>query len=384
MTVENPVEIKRVQAFAMRCPITTPVVTSFGVMRDRPAVFLRIEDQDGCFGFGEVFANWPAAGAEHRVNLLKADLSDLVLGSVAQAPGDLFHFLRDATRLRALQCGEFGPFRQVIAGLDIAMWDLFARRNGVPVRWLLNSGAGGHVPVYASGIHIAAAATMIAQARLEGHAHFKVKVGFDLESDTKAVLDLAKNMNPTETLAADANQAWDLETAVRFARDVKAAQLAWLEEPIPAYASHADWQALSFDASMPLAAGENIAGIKDFRTVVEHGYLSVLQPDVIKWGGLSGCFDAAQLALDAGTRYCPHFLGGGIGLAASAELLAAVGGDGVLEIDVNPNPLREAFEICKTSLKGARWHCSDQPGLGIKTLPKELARYQTARIDLHA
>jgi len=114
----------------MRCPIEMPVATSFGVMRDRPAVFVRIEDSDGCFGWGEVFANWPAAGPEHRVNLLKADLGDLVLGFAAAAPGDLFQHLRRATRLRALQCGEFGPFRQVIAGLDIALGGLCARRRG--------------------------------------------------------------------------------------------------------------------------------------------------------------------------------------------------------------------------------------------------------------
>lgn len=383
MTVENPVVIKRIQACAMRCPIKTPVATSFGVMRDRPAVFVRIEDQDGCFGFGEVFANWPAAGAEHRVNLLRADLADLVLGFIAQTPADLFHYLRNATRLRALQCGEFGPFRQGIAGLDVAMWDLFARRAGVPVRKLLNRGAADRVPVYASGIHVAAAHRMIAQARREGHMHFKVKVGFDLKKDTAAIFDLTQSFSAKETLAADANQAWDLETAIRFASDVQAAHLTWLEEPIPAYASHADWQALAAAVPMPLAAGENIAGMEYFKAVITQGYLDVIQPDVIKWGGMSGCYDAARLALNKGARCCPHFLGGGIGLAASAELLAAVGGDGLLEVDVNPNPLREAFDVCE-NLSDASWHCTDLPGLGIATLPKELAQYQTAQIDLHA
>ena len=383
MTAENPVQIMRVQAYAMRCPIKTPVATSFGVMRDRPAVFLRIEDQHGCFGFGEVFANWPAAGAEHRVNLLQADFADLVLGFAARAPGDLFQYLREATRLRALQCGEFGPFAQVIAGLDIALWDLFARRAGVPLRKLMNSNAAERVPVYASGIHIAAADQMIAQARWDGFAHFKVKVGFDLETDIAAVLDLTQNLNAGETLAADANQAWDLETATTFAQRIGSDQLTWLEEPIPAYAPPTDWAALAARAPMPLAAGENIAGEDSFGQALAQRSLRVLQPDVVKWGGLTGCSEVAQRALDAGLRYCPHFLGGGIGLAASAELLAAVGGDGLLEVDVNPNPLREAFDVCKTSLTGDGWRGKDQPGLGIETLPDTLDRYQTAQIDLH-
>ncbi|MEM8729172.1 MAG: enolase C-terminal domain-like protein [Pseudomonadota bacterium] len=380
--MEHPVQIARVQAWALRCPIQTPVATSFGVMRDRPAVFVRIEDHDGCFGWGEVFANWPAAGAEHRVNLLKADLADLVLGFKARAPGDLFEHLRHATRLRALQCGEFGPFLQVIAGLDIAMWDLFARRARVPLRRLLASDARDHVPVYASGIHVAAADAAIDRARAEGFAQFKVKVGFDLRSDIDAILALGASLRDEETLAADANQAWDLADARRFVEGVAAGPpLSWLEEPLPAYASHADWQALAGMAQMPLAGGENIAGYADFGEALAQGYFGVVQPDLIKWGGATGCLHVARQIIDNAARYCPHYLGGGIGLAASAAVLAAAGGDGVLEVDVNPNPLREAFEIGQTSLSGTGWHFDDAPGLGIETLPDGFHRYQTALVE---
>jgi len=380
--VESSVQITRIQAWAMRCPAQTPVATSFGVMRDRPAVFVRIEDSDGCFGWGEVFANWPAAGAEHRVNLLKADLGDLVLGFVAHAPGDLFEHLRAATRLRALQCGEFGPFRQVIAGLDIALWDLFARRAGLPMHRFMNESARDHVPVYASGIHIRTAGTQIDRARNAGFTSFKVKVGFDLHDDIAAVLDLSGRMGAHETLAADANQAWDIETAQTFAQGVEAAGLVWLEEPLPAYAPHHQWCALEAKAPMPLAGGENVAGYADFDAVLGQGYFGVVQPDVIKWGGLTGCQAVARKVLDRRARFCPHYLGGGIGLAASAALLAAAGGNGVLEVDVNPNPLREAFEICQTSLGGAGWRMDDGHGLGIETLPDKLWQYQTASIDL--
>jgi len=314
--VQNPVKITRLQAIALRCPIKLPVATSFGVMRDRPAVFLRVEDEGGCFGFGEVFANWPAAGAEHRVNLLGADLGDLVLGFVAHAPGDLFDHLRAATRLRALQCGEPGPFRQLIAGLDIALWDLFARRAGVPLRRLLNETARDRVPVYASGIHVARAETVIDEARRDGFAHFKVKVGFDMRSDIATVLDLKNGLKAGETLASDANQAWDLASAKTFALGVGDGALEWLEEPIPAYATAEEWQALADVAPMALAAGENIAGYAGFEAALAQGHLGVMQPDVIKWGGVTGCSAVAREILAKGARYCPHYLGGGIGLAA--------------------------------------------------------------------
>lgn len=111
--------VARIQAWSFRCPTPKPVATSFGIMCDRPAVLVRIEDHDGAFGWGEIWANWPAAGAEHRVRLLEMDIAPLLVGTRAQRPEDFFHRLEQQTQIRATQCGEIGPFNQVIAGLDI-------------------------------------------------------------------------------------------------------------------------------------------------------------------------------------------------------------------------------------------------------------------------
>ena len=144
----------RIDVHAYRVPVKCPVQTSFGVMTNRPAVFIRLEEEDGCFGWGEVFANWPAAGAEHRARLLVEDLGDLVLGATIKRPSDLFYKLDAATQIRALQCGEPGSFAQVIAGLDQALHDLFARWAGVPLHSYLSGVSQSHVPAYASGVHI--------------------------------------------------------------------------------------------------------------------------------------------------------------------------------------------------------------------------------------
>ena len=117
------ITIARIQAWVFRSPTKKPVATSFGIMHDRPAVIVRVEDPDGAFGWGEIWANWPAAGAEHRLRLLEMDVAHLVLGAQFESPIDFFHTLEKQTRIRAVQCGEIGPFAQVIAGLDIAIWD---------------------------------------------------------------------------------------------------------------------------------------------------------------------------------------------------------------------------------------------------------------------
>lgn len=371
------IDIARIQAWSFRAPTKKPVATSFGVMHDRPAVLVRVEDRHGAFGWGEIWANWPAAGAEHRVRLLEMDIAHLVLEATAQTPSELFHTLDAQTRIRAVQCGEVGPFAQVIAGLDIAVWDMAARRAGVPLRRLIRANAPDCVPAYASGIQIGAAGDLMPRARAAGHQRFKLKVGFDMGADIAAVRAVQAGLPDHELIACDANQAWSLAQAQEFVAGVADIPLHWLEEPLPVFADAEDWRTLARNSQIPLAGGENIIGEADFDQAIKAGILSVIQPDVAKWGGVTGCLAVARNAMANGRRYFPHFLGAGIGMAASAELLAGSGGDGLLEVDVNDNPLRSAFFDGQEPIADGMWTCSEGPGLGIDHIPDALAQFQT-------
>jgi len=131
---------------------------------------------------------------------------------------------------------------------------------------------------------------------------------------------------------------------------------------------------------MPLAGGENLIGLPAFEAAIAAGHLSVIQPDAAKWGGVSGCFSVAKAALAAGRRYCPHFLGAGIGLVASAHILAAAGGNGLLEIDVNGNPLRDAVEPGWPVVRNGSVVLPDGPGLGLVPDLERLARFETLAV----
>ena len=104
----------------------------------------------------------------------------------------------------------------------------------------------------------------------------------------------------------------------------------------------------------------------------------MIQPDAAKWGGLTMAARVARQALKAGRRFCPHYLGAGIGLLASAHLLAAVGGDGMLEVDINPNPLRDSFCGPVRDVADGRVTLGDEPGLGIEPDLAGIANWRTA------
>ncbi len=358
--------LARIEASVFRAPIERPVITSFGTMHDRPALLLRVEDAEGAHGWGEVWVNFPGCGAEHRARLIDTVLAPLALDRPFRHPAELFAGLTAQLRLLALQAGEPGPLAQVAAGLDIAVWDLVARRLGRPLRSLLRPDAAAAVPAYASGIHPREFAERVTSARADGFEAFKMKVGFDAEQDVDAVARLAASRRPGETMMLDANQAWDLPTATRMAQRLEAYGIGWLEEPMPVDRPWSEWRSLATRTSIALAGGENLRGAEAFHAAIDSGALAVLQPDMCKWGGFSGCYPVARTVIDAGHRYCPHFLGAGVGLAASAHLLAAVGGEGLLEVDVNPNPLRSALVQSAARLEGGCFVLGDAAGLGVE------------------
>ncbi|WP_339027192.1 mandelate racemase/muconate lactonizing enzyme family protein [Bradyrhizobium symbiodeficiens] len=367
--------IRSIEAFCYRYPLATPVVTSFGKMLNRPAVFVRVIDEDGVEGWGEAWSNFPAPGAEHRARLVNEVLAPGLVGRKFDGPAQAFEALTRGTEVLALQCGEPGPFAQAIAGIDLALWDLSARRRRLPL-WRLLGGHGSTIKVYASGIN-PGGATQTAEAALgRGHRALKLKVGFGADIDL-ANLAALREIVGAGMLAADANQGWSVEQALQMLPRLGAFDLRWLEEPIRADRPREEWRRLRASAHMPIAAGENISSAAGFKEVLAEDVLGVVQPDIAKWGGLTVCTGLARDILDARKTFCPHYLGGGIGLLASAHLLAGIGGDGWLEVDANDNPLRDLFCGSVTNVREGRVQLSDDPGLGTVPDLSAVERYRS-------
>ena len=357
--------LARIDVQVLRCPIATPVRTSFGVMHDRPAVLVRVEDTDGAHGWGEVWCNFPSCGAEHRARLVETVIAPLALGARFESPRACFAHLQSATDVLALQTGEHGPIAQAIAGVDLALWDLVSRRAGLPL-WRVLGGARDDIAVYASGINPDAPEQVVARQRAQGYRAFKLKIGFGRERDLGNLARIRESMAAGESLMVDANQAWDLATAMQMVKPLADFGLAWLEEPLRANRPWSEWQQLARKSAPVLAAGENMAGFTAFGEALEAHCLGVVQPDMAKWGGFTGCLPVARKIIAAAARYCPHYLGAGIGLLASGHLLAAVGGDGMLEVDANPNPLRSLTCGTLNDVVDGRADLGALPGLGVE------------------
>lgn len=335
----NTQRIARLEIIHLRHALSQPIQTTMGAMEHRPALLLRIEDADGAQGWGEIWCNFPPGGDRYRAELASHVLPQALAGLGMECTEPAQWLERRLHRL-CLQAGEPGPVSQLAAAVDIAIHDLRARRQGVPLAEALG-GKLQAVPAYASGISAARAQSQIERMRALGYRHFKQRIGYGAEDGLPQLQASAESMQPHEQLMADANQAWELPVAIERCQQLERLDLGWLEEPLEADAAKQDWQTLRQHCAMPLAGGENLRTRQDFDSAIQCNTLDVVQPDICKWGGLSGGRQVAMQAIDRNLRYCPHYLGGGIGLLASAHLLSAVGGDGLLEVDSSENPLQE-------------------------------------------
>ena len=195
--------------------------------------------------------------------------------------------------------GRGGLASFAISAVDIALWDLHGNRWGEPL-WRLLGGGTGSARAYAGGIDLhLSEKQLLEQTRAnldEGFRAIKMKVGRDnLGEDIERVHAMREYLGPDMPLMVDANMRWSVEMAIRAARRLRQFDVFWLEEPtIPDdVAGHAR---IAVEGGLPIAAGENLRTVYEFRAMIEHGAVSYPEPDVSNIGGVTAWMRVAKMA----------------------------------------------------------------------------------------
>ena len=207
--------------------------------------------------------------------------------------------------------GRSGLAIQAIAALDIALWDLKARRAGLPLAKLL----GAHrdaVPCYntSGGFLSTPLEQVIDNARgvlAQGIGGIKVKVGQpDTGADLRRLGAVRDALGDGVPLMIDANQQWDRATARRFGKAVDELDLVWIEEPLDAYDAEGHAQ-LARELVTPIATGEMLTSVAEHSSLIEAGAAGFLQPDAPRVGGITPFLRIAALADHRHLSLAPHF-----------------------------------------------------------------------------
>jgi len=282
-------------------------------------VLVRIEDEDGYVGWGEAFGYFCATPVAAAVNDM---IAPLVIGRVID---DIAGW--NLATQRALHLfGRYGITIFALSGVDIALWDLKAKRAGKRLAEMLSPAPPASVTAYSSLV------AYRDPVLVKSYAEKSVREGFDYvklhEIAADAILAARQGMGPEAGLMVDVNCNWSREHARAMVPVLQDVNAMWVEEPIFPPEDVATLSEIE-RAGMPVGAGENACTAFAFEGLIEA--ISFAQPSVTKVGGISVLLDIAERARLKGKALMPHSPYFGPGYFATLNLFAVLPDESLFE-----------------------------------------------------
>ncbi len=308
--------LARADATLLRYRLDKPVGGSGVAVVD--VVIVDLEDGDGTRGLG--FSYVLGGGGDAALLLARQQLDRHLLAQPVAAPQAVWRRVA-----RGFNRSGLGPNLIALAAIDVAMWDLHARRHRVSLAEALG-GAARAVPVYGSSgfdpTQSPAAAAEVALSLVErGHQAVKPRVG-GARRDAEVLAAVRRAVPGHVHVMADANEKCDLPTALWLLAVARDQEVLFVEEPLPA-ASLDGYRTLAKHGGAAVATGEHLQGLGAFVPFAAEGLAGVLQPDLAMAGGLTPILHIAALCEAFGVSVSPHFLPGlFVHLAAASSAVA--------------------------------------------------------------
>lgn len=303
--------ITRVEPFILHIPVTgsgiadsTHSITQWGV------VGASIETSDGITGWGFTGTHAFLPGDRLIASCIKDCFAPILIGESAL---DTTRLWLKIARFPAMQwIGRAGIAQLALAALDTALWDLKAKKMGLPLWALLGGATKEKLPAYNTDIgwlsipekQLVSGAKRVVEE--DGFKGIKIKVGSSNPSiDVKRIEMVRKAIGPDIMLAIDGNGKWDLPTCVRFCREVEMFNIFWFEEPLW-YDDVRGHSELVKKTSIPLALGEQLYHSDAFQAFIDADAVHYVQPDVTRLGGVTEFLTVADAALGRRLPVAPH------------------------------------------------------------------------------
>jgi L-alanine-DL-glutamate epimerase-like enolase superfamily enzyme len=345
----------------------TDAVQSFEC-QETPIV--RIRDADGAVGTG--YSYTIGTGGSSVVRLLDDHLAPMLIGREAEDIEKLWREL--FFRVHATTVGALTSI--ALAAIDTALWDLRARKAALPLHKLAGGAKDSIETYYTEGgwLHLTEAELVEEALRAQeaGFGGTKIKVGRPhVAEDVERLSAVRDAVGPGWDVMTDANQGFTLAEAIRRARCFEGLDVAWFEEPI-----HADdvdaHRRLSASTTVPIAVGESLYSLSQFKDYLQSGACSIVQVDVGRIGGITPWLKVAHMAEACNVPVCPHFL-----MEIHVALCCAVPNSRWLEYI----PQLDMVTRSGMRMQGGRAIPSDAPGLGIDWDWDKVGAHQAHRAE---
>jgi L-alanine-DL-glutamate epimerase-like enolase superfamily enzyme len=332
-------------------------------------LFTEIETVQGHAGIGFSYSLRTGGPAQYAH---AQEIAPLLIG---EDPNDIAR-LWSKMAWASASVGRGGVAAQAIAAIDTALWDLKARRAGLPLSKLLGAHRSSVRCYNTSGGYLQASIEEVIdkamQSRERGIGGVKMKIGQpDKRSDLQRVDALRKHLGDEVPLMVDVNQQWDRITALRMGRALEQYQLEWIEEPLDAHdvMGHA---ALAAQLDTPIGTGEMLTSATEALGYVDAGAADVIMHDAPRLGGITPFLKVAHAAELRGMIMAPHFV-----MEIHLHLAAAYEHQTWVE---HFEWLEPAFNE-RLQIRDGQMIVPDRPGLGL-SLHERVAGWTLAEVEI--
>jgi L-alanine-DL-glutamate epimerase-like enolase superfamily enzyme len=365
--------IETIETIPIRVPLARTYQGSRYKMTHRSTLITRVVTDDGLVG--EAYAGDEDSGLAEIDRIVREEIGPAIIGEDAFAVERLWQLARPATfdilrdrRLGLVAC----------ACVDTAVWDLIGKALAQPL-WRLWGGYRNRVPMIAIGGYYSADANVeaeVAELKERGLAGMKFKVGgLSPEEDAERFRTARRAAGPDFALAADANQGWTPQEAIRFARLVEDCDLLWFEEPCRWHNDRRAMRDVRMATGCRVCAGQSEFSASGCLDLMLEGAIDVCNFDASWSGGPTEWRRVAATALafdvEMGHHEEPQ---------VASHLLASVPHGTYLEcFHPDRDPIWWNLVANRPPLRDGQIELSDAPGLGWQLDQDHIDHY---RVDL--
>jgi L-alanine-DL-glutamate epimerase-like enolase superfamily enzyme len=303
-------KITQLETYLLSCPLPQPVHTSTHTISQVSEVIVHVSTDAGLVGIGEAHGPFLLRQGQEglqAVSDILRHITPLVLGedpfNVERIWQELFALTYTSVRGIPPLARQQRQLITAMSAIDIALWDLMGKATERPVYALMGGALRQRVPAYVTGFYYKDGETLDDLRRetnfyLErGYRTLKVKVGrLTPEEDAERVRVIRDTAGDDVDLMLDANQGWNLPTAIHAAQLCEPHRIFWLEDPMPWYDERYTLQRLKAATTIPIAAGETEYTPFGLRTLLAEGLVDYLIIDSTWAGGLTTWRKAAIMA----------------------------------------------------------------------------------------